>query len=205
MFTTMQTLQLGDKLQGEHVKTRKQGGAQVSYLEGHTAIAAANRIFGYGCWETKIMSLTCEEKTEVSNTNGKQGWRVGHLCMLEVTVYNADRSVAVKYQDVGFGSGTDYSSLGGAVESSTKEAMTDALKRCLRYLGNQFGLALYDKDQTDVLVAGGFDAGDAQRRILAHPAVTIEEIREAMAVDTYDTLKAIYKRVADRGKTLGGN
>ncbi len=32
------------------------------------------------------------------------------------------------------------------IELATKEAVTDALKRCLRYYGNKFGLSLYDKD-----------------------------------------------------------
>ena len=36
-------------------------------------------------------------------------------------------------------------------ESAIKEAETDAMKRALMTFGNQFGLALYDKDQKNVV------------------------------------------------------
>ena len=38
----------------------------------------------------------------------------------------------------------------GAHESAIKEAETDATKRALMTFGNQFGLALYDKEQREV-------------------------------------------------------
>src|SRR5262249_13193550 len=38
-----------------------------------------------------------------------------------------------------------------------KEAETDAMKRALMTFGNPFGLALYDKDQTNVADSNGHD------------------------------------------------
>ena len=49
-------------------------------------------------------------------------------------------------EDVGYGVGNSYNGFGDAFESAAKEAVTDALKRCLRSFGNAFGNCLYDKD-----------------------------------------------------------
>jgi hypothetical protein len=49
----------------------------------------------------------------------------------------------------GAGHGID-ADLGQAHESAIKEAETDAMKRALMTFGNQFGLALYDKQQREV-------------------------------------------------------
>jgi len=48
--------------------------------------------------------------------------------------------------------------MGDVIESAVKEAETDALKRALRSYGNTFGLALYDKSQSNV----GVDATEAE-------------------------------------------
>lgn len=197
MFDWKTQVALGDKLPRGSVKTRKQSGANVAYVDGHHVISAANRIFGYGMWRTEILGLDLVENAEVTK-EGKSGWRVGYLCRMRVTVRNEAGDEA-SYEDVGFGSGTDYNSLGGSIESASKEALTDAMKRCLRNMGNQFGLALYDKEQADVMDAQ-FDIVDAQRRIIMHPSATADDMRDAFAAQTYDVLKDIYRRVVARAK-----
>jgi DNA repair and recombination protein RAD52 len=200
MFDWKTVVALGDKLPRSAVKSRKQGGASVAYVDGHHVISAANRIFGYGMWRTEILGLDLVENVEITNSNGKSGWRVGYICRMRVTVRGSSQPVGeASYEDVGFGAGTDYNSLGGAMESASKEALTDAMKRCLRNLGNQFGLALYDKDQVDVMDAQ-FDIVDAQRRIIMHPSATADDMRDAFAAQTYDVLKDIYRRVVARAK-----
>ena len=42
--------------------------------------------------------------------------------------------------------------IGSCIELASKEAVTDALKRCLRYYGEQFGLSLYDKDNAPMTI-----------------------------------------------------
>jgi hypothetical protein len=54
------------------------------------------------------------------------------------------------FSDYGYGDGTDKTNPGKAHELAIKEAVTDGLKRCAKNLGPVMGLALYDKDQTDV-------------------------------------------------------
>jgi recombination DNA repair RAD52 pathway protein len=55
-------------------------------------------------------------------------------------------------EGIGTGHGIDRD-LGQAHESAVKEAETDAMKRALSTFGSQFGLALYDKQQRDVVDA----------------------------------------------------
>lgn len=152
---------LDQKLPKDVVMTRQQGGATVSYVGGWTVIENANRIFGYQGWEFQLGELTQVEFSEVEKS-GKKGWRIAYIATGRVNVFyegemttriaqaGANDSHTVEFGDVGFGNATSYQSIGDAVESAVKEAATDCLKRCLRFMGNQFGLALYDKQQRNV-------------------------------------------------------
>lgn len=148
-FTDEQLSKLRSKLSSELVKTRSQAGQTLSYLEGYTAIEHANDIFGFGMWSGEVVSLT---QTEAGTTekNGKTQYRASYICVYRATVKSSLTDDQVIFSDVGYGSGTSYNSLGDAIESAVKEAVTDAMKRTLRNFGNQFGLALYDKEQRNV-------------------------------------------------------
>lgn len=149
LFTPEQVAKLKDKLSLDRVKSRKQGGTTVDYVEGYSVIEAANDIFGFGNWEGKIISLMVEVREQTSD-----GWYVGYLCRYQITIWNAAHTTNVMFDDVGWGNGSvknkTPSGLGSAIESATKEAVTDAMKRAWRNFGNQFGLALYDKEQRNV-------------------------------------------------------
>lgn len=196
MFTDKQTTALNAKLNGEAVKQRKQGGAQLSYLEGYTAIENANRIFGYGNWQGRILSMVKVDDKPVKRDN-KDGYYVAYTVEYEATVYDESHTHKVAFTDIGFGSGTSYVSLGDATESATKEAVTDAMKRTLRNFGNQFGLALYDKEQRNV--SNGFDVEDAQQKIIDLPHATIEDARAALKLTTREELGALYSEIKARG------
>jgi DNA recombination protein Rad52 len=131
---------LEQKLDTANVKPRKDKGPKGDYLEGWHVINEANRIFGFGGWSYEILSLkqACEPTKNQNNNNV-----VAYICTVSVSVGDVTR------QDVGYGSGFD-KSLGDAHEGATKEAVTDALKRALRTFGNQFGLALYDKEKRNI-------------------------------------------------------
>jgi DNA repair and recombination protein RAD52 len=134
-FSTDQIKELSKPLDRTNVSTRK-GGAnkKLSYIEGWHAIAEANRIFGFGGWtsETLHMECVCVEGT------------VSYIAKVRVTIDGVSRE--------GWGAGHGRMlSLGEKHESAVKEAETDARKRALMTFGNQFGLALYDKEQTNVV------------------------------------------------------
>jgi DNA repair and recombination protein RAD52 len=196
MFTELQVKQLQAKFDGALIKSRKQGGANVSYMEGYAAIEAANRIFGFGNWAGNIIELVMVEQTPVSK-DSKEGVRVAYTCRYRVTIYGNDRAQSVNFDDIGFGNATSYQSLGDAIESASKEAVTDAMKRALRNFGNQFGLALYDKEKRNVDY-GEFDSTPLVERISQLPAATTADMLVAMRLTDKDTLIALGKEIKDR-------
>lgn len=147
-FTDEQVEHLSAPLDRARVKAREQGGRQVSYIEGWHAIAEANRIFGFDGWSRVTLRLeeTNRDLVELTGSRGPyKQWRVGYLAVVQVTVGGLMR------QGTGFGTGmAKPEALGEAIESAAKEAETDAMKRALMTFGNPFGLALYDKEQTNV-------------------------------------------------------
>lgn len=138
------TPELRKKLDPSHVSQRKQGGTQVSYVEGWHVIAELNRIFGYGEWTRETLDVSCVSEREAKiGREQKDGWRVTYTARVRVTVAGVSRDGC----GAGHGIGTD---LGECHESALKEAETDAMKRAAMTFGNPFGLALYDKARTNV-------------------------------------------------------
>ena len=138
-----QVKQLQAGLDPSHVAKRKGfgGGGMLSYIEGHVAIDTANRIFGFDGWSYEILEVAC-----IGETSGKVAYRA----TVKLTVNDTVRV------DVGYGDGSNKSNILAAHELALKESVTDALKRCLRSFGNQFGNSLYQKDNP--LHSGSADA-----------------------------------------------
>jgi hypothetical protein len=155
-FSPEQVTQLSQPLTRDHVKTRKQGGKTVSYVEGWHAIAEANRIFGFGAWDRHTLEVACVYCAErpigrppvrEGDPPQKEGWGVTYTAKVRITV-RTDRD-RITREGCGAGHGIDVDQ-GQAHESAIKEAETDAMKRALMTFGNPFGLALYDKEQKEV-------------------------------------------------------
>lgn len=138
-FTPEQTAALSAPLDRSRVAQRTQGGSQVSYIEGWHAIAEANRIFGFDAWNRETVDI--HQLGEPREVNGKM--RVDYMARVRIRVGDVVRD------GCGFGQGID-KDVGQAHESALKEAETDAMKRAMMTFGNPFGLALYDKTQSNV-------------------------------------------------------
>lgn len=158
MFTNTQIEALTAPLDRSKVATRQQSGRSLSYIEGWHAIAEANRIFGFAMWDRETVDLRVvaeRERTIGKPPYEKPGWGVSYLARVKITVSTPDGNHIVR-EGVGNGHGID-ADLGLAHESAAKEAETDAMKRALMTFGNPFGLALYDKTQSNVADAPSED------------------------------------------------
>ena len=143
-FNPKQLQELQEPLSSQAVKTRSQSGRNLSYIEGWYAISEANRIFGFDSWDQEIVELKCvSERERKIGRDQKAGWGVSYVASIRINVNG------IKREGVGAGHGIDVDP-GQAHESAIKEAATDAMKRALMTFGNQFGIALYDKEQRNV-------------------------------------------------------
>lgn len=131
------------------VKSREGAGRRsFSYLSADYVIDRMNRLFGNLNWATE----TVENKLVfMGEVNGKQ---VAHyIARVKVEAQHIDESgrvVRTSHTGTGYGDGSDSVNPGKAHELAAKEAESDALKRACKNFGQSMGLALYDKDQTNV-------------------------------------------------------
>lgn len=158
MFTPSQQEALAAPLDRANVQTRSQSNRSFSYLEGWHVIAEANRIFGFDGWQRETLHCQCVSERERSIGSGqdprgqRSGWGVTYTAKARIQVGEIIR------EGSGAGHGIDMD-LGQAHESAIKEAETDAMKRALMTFGNQFGLALYDKQQREVISSRALTPG----------------------------------------------
>lgn len=178
---------LEGKLDPRLIASRSQGGQSLSYLQTHDAIQLLNNIFGTTGWNLQVVELK-EVAREEREKNGKSQYLVGYTAHVRLQVQFIDGTHVMK-EDVGAGNGQDYQSFYSTSESATKEAVSDALKRAARHLGNQLGGALYDKEQRRV----GYDANT----ILLYP-VTTTELRGEAGKNT-GRVDHVKKYLADNG------
>lgn len=141
MLTAEQKAELAKPLAKSAVKKNPKG---FDYVEGWHAIAEANRIFGFDCWNRETLDMVQLGDPE---QDAKGNWRVAYRCRVRVTVYAGERIIT--RDGTGYGSGI-VKDIRDAHESAVKEAETDAMKRALMTFGNPFGLALYDKTKANV-------------------------------------------------------
>lgn len=134
------------------VRERAGGGnMKLSYVDGFYVTSRMNDIFGLN-WNYEVF-----ENRQVSEEKDDRGrWRISYEAHVRVTAGTPDGDFGhhqTSRSDYGHGHGID-NDKGKAIESASKEAVTDARKRACATLGNVMGLALYDKDKTFV---GGED------------------------------------------------
>ena len=118
------------------------GNRQYDYIEGHTIIDQANRIFGYGGWGYELVGdvgLRRIEKVDVRTGEVKVNY--AYSAPVRVSVVGAPPRT-----DIGFHVVTDDNPEGH--ETAAKGAVTDGLKRALRSFGDRFGNGLYGDQPT---------------------------------------------------------
>ena len=130
--------QLSAPLSTANVKSRKGGRGQLAYVEAWHCIDMMNKIFGFTQWSSELLLLDQVANVHLDGEGKSAKFNISYLAKVQVTINGAT------YADTGTGHGLNMT-LGDAIESASKEAVSDAMKRTMRHLGYQFGLALYDK------------------------------------------------------------
>jgi len=188
MFSSQTTSALSAPLDRSHVKERQQSGRSLSYIEGWHAIAEANRIFGFDGWHRETVDIRCvSERARKIGRDGRDGWGVSYVVRCRIIVGDVIRD------GMGSGHGID-ADCGLAHESAIKEAETDAMKRALMTFGNPFGLALYDKEQKQVVKA-------VPEKI--QPTDLDAMVQEILRMKTTAALRKWWKQTAEDRKSIG--
>lgn len=152
---------LNEAIPRDVVREREGGGrSKLSYLEGHYVIDRLNKVFGPLGWASDA-NITLVHEGKVNDKY------VAHYVAKVRIVAEVD-GLRTEHNDYGYGDGMDRSNPGKAHELAVKEAVTDGIKRCAKNFGMSMGLALYDKDQTNV------DDGPAPEQPRSRPAPKID-------------------------------
>lgn len=164
-FTDDQKALLIAELDRDRIKGREgPGGRTLSYLSQDDVKRCANEIFGHGRWGYETLELVLIAEEEVKRVRGEGDQRVEETGLrvayrAHVKAWVADEPGT--YTDWGYGEDISYTSTVQQHELAVKEAVSDAVKRALAALGNQFGLQLYHEAAA---ARGGNRAGSRPAR-----------------------------------------
>ena len=119
---------------------RGRAGRDYSYIEGHTVIDQANRIFGHGGWGFDLAGeVVLREIENVDPKTGEVRRTRAYSAPVRVTVPGAPPRTDVGFHVVAEETGEGH-------ETAFKGCVTDGLKRALHSFGEQLGNSLY-RDQ----------------------------------------------------------
>lgn len=141
-------------------------GFRVKDLDGQSHLAAwdvaahLNRVFGFEGWDKEILSLELVYEHVGQRTirpRNKEPFTVpacsvGYRCTMRLTLRNPAGEVVRVVEDAAMGTATNQRDLGDAHDLAVKSAVSYALKRCAKDLGDQFGLSLYNGGQQSACV-----------------------------------------------------
>lgn len=129
-----------------------------SHLPAFDVIAHLTRIFGFEGWDKEVTSLWLISESSRPNPNdsSKTQYTVTYGCQMRLTIkakvegssiFGNSLGVVKRIEEAATGSANNLPSLGDAHDFAMKNAISYALKRCAKDLGDQFGLSLYNKGQ----------------------------------------------------------
>ena len=198
---------LGQPLDPSLVSQRKgRAGRTYSYIEAHTVIDQANRIFGHGGWGYDLVGeVALREMENVDQQTGE---------VKRVRAYSATVRVSVagssSRTDVGFHAIAEETAEGH--DTAYKGAVTDALKRGLRSFGDQFGNSLYGDGNTivdsltpslrktllDLGVTQGFDEEKVRAAVKSK---TGKELDDLPATELTSLVESAVKKIQQAGSS----
>jgi len=147
----------------------------MSHLAAYDVSAHLTRIFGFGGWRKEILSLELVAEDAVKDEGrNRLGWFVTYRCTMRLIVHSSTDEGDWWNEDGATGSASNLPDRGDAHDFALKNAISYALKRCAKDLGDQFGLSLYNKGSTAALVG----------RTLATPDLTARRLTPEQDMET---------------------
>lgn len=122
-------------------------------LEAWDVLAHLTRVFGFMDWDKEIEYGLIYEDPATWKKDGqdRHGWDVAYHAKCRLTVRDPEEFATV-HEDAATGSAKHQPSRADAHDLALKAAVSGALKRAAKDLGNQFGLSLYKKGSPNSVV-----------------------------------------------------
>ncbi|WP_416565113.1 Rad52/Rad22 family DNA repair protein [Nocardia testacea] len=130
-----------------------------NHLPQQDVLAHLIRIFGFGGYDYEMIecSLVFESPRPRTPQHEREPWKarydVSYKAFMRLTVRDPEGNVVCKFEDGSTGDSSNQTRA-DAHDLAMKSAISLAKKRCAIALGDQFGLSLYNRGQTDALVRG---------------------------------------------------
>jgi recombination DNA repair RAD52 pathway protein len=126
-------------------------GKGFSHVEAYEIEAHLTRVFGFEGWDKYLTSLEVVYEEPTMTNNNKPAWNVCYRATVRLEVFNTD-GVPVKVLEDGSTGDATQPKRADAHDLAMKSAISVALKRAAKGLGDQFGLSLYRSGSLDPLV-----------------------------------------------------
>lgn len=111
----------------------------LAHLPAWDVLAHLTRVFGTEGWDKHVLQLDLLSEREV---NGK--WVCTYRAMVRLVIRDVQGRVVKVLEDVACGTNMPQPQLGEAHDLASKSAVSYAVKRCAKDLGDGFGLSLYN-------------------------------------------------------------
>ena len=152
-FNTAQSAQLLAPIKPHRVLKDGKDNSHVSHQD---VVAHLTRVFGFGNWMTELLdcSLVFERCREEKPTEShREKWDVCYRAAIRLTIFDEHHNLVTFFEDASMGDALNLTRA-DAHDLAMKSAISTALKRCAKNMGDQFGLSLYNKGQMTALIGG---------------------------------------------------
>lgn len=123
-----------------------------SHVPAYDVAAHLTRVLGFGGWDTELLSVTNLFEAP-SSEDARPRWTVGYSATIRLIIKDEFGDEVAHWDNGATGDAVNQPSRADAHHLAMTTAISTALKRCAAFgLGDQFGLSLYNRGATDVLV-----------------------------------------------------
>ena len=175
-----------------------------SHVSQQDVVAHLIRIFGFGNFDIEVLETECVFEDQVFDKDGviKVGrFDVTYRALVRLTIKDAGGNEIASYENGSMGVAQNQSK-GDAHDLAYKSAISLSVKRAAIFLGDQFGLSLYNKGQREALVRGSIiynqSSADVQEGITQQVSLGNDEVdRVSETAEQINDAKIAIEQVPD--------
>ena len=134
---------------------------RLSYMSQHEVRAELTRIFGYGNWDSQVLSMDLLWESEQAK-DGKMYYRACYMAAVRLTIRDYWGNEVCSFVEYHAEANSILPDRGEAHAMAITSVESYALRRAAIGLGDRLGLGLYDNGETKPLVKGTLQLTDPE-------------------------------------------